>query len=95
MTLQGERLRAVAGCLEAHTTEVDPREQPGEPVSDVVLVGVVDRHGARMFELTTPRAFAGNKGRFYRNDCLWDLLGEARIPPLRPPMSADPTPTGR
>lgn len=76
--LRGEDLERAVACLE-RTTEVsfDSEQSAEEPLQAIILLQVVDRNGDRMFELLTGSVFKGNKGKYYRNDCILPLVRQA------------------
>jgi hypothetical protein len=74
-TLEGDRLKEAVACLEGQTTEIAPEAQNQESVlQEILLMGVKDKFGDRMFELTTTENFSGNKGKFYKNACIYRLV---------------------
>ena len=72
-TLEGERLANAERCLYP-TTEIPASEAKAELIQEVILVQVKDRLGDRMFEFYTDENFSGNKGKHYRNNCLYRIL---------------------
>lgn len=76
--LEGEMLERAAGCL-GRTTEVafDPATSPEEPLQAIYLLQIVDRYGDRMFEMLTSSTFKGNKGKYYRNDCILKVIRDS------------------
>src|SRR5688572_26096257 len=72
-TLTGEKLERAAECL--YTTEEIPAAQAKpEFLQEVILVQVKDRLGDRMFEFYTDENFKGDKGKIYRNNCLFRII---------------------
>lgn len=74
VAIDGDKLKDATACLEGSTVEISPEEQSQEVLQEILLMGVKDRLGDRMFELTTNSNFSGNKGKFYRNDCIYRIL---------------------
>lgn len=74
--LEGEHLARAVQCLD-RTTEVSfDEESTEEPLQAIYLLQVVDRNGDRMFELLTDTTFKGNKGKYYRNNCILPIVRE-------------------
>jgi hypothetical protein len=74
VVLEGDRLKEAAACLESQTVEIDPEAQSQDVLQEILLMGVKDRLGDRMFELTTGQNFSGNKGKFYQNACIYRTI---------------------
>jgi hypothetical protein len=74
VVVDGAKLKDAATCLETQTVEIAPEEQSQDVLQEILLMGVKDRLGDRMFELTTTHNFSGNKGKFYRNECIYRIL---------------------
>ena len=72
--LRGEKLDRAMQCLYS-TQEIEQGEANAELLqSDIVVLQVVDRIGDRMFELYTTENFKGNKGKYYRNRCIYGII---------------------
>jgi hypothetical protein len=71
--LQGERLERAKSCLYS-TVEIPKNAAKPEVIQEVILVQVKDRLGDRMFELYTDENFTGNKGKYYRNGCMYRII---------------------
>jgi len=71
--LEGEKLEHAIGCL-YETVEIGPKDAKQELIQEVILVQVKDRLGDRMFEFITDENFTGNKGKHYRNGCLYRVI---------------------
>jgi hypothetical protein len=72
-TLTGDKLEQSKSCL-YQTEEIDREESKSELLQEIVLIEVKDRYGDRMFEFYTDENLKGNKGKYYRNKCMWRLL---------------------
>jgi hypothetical protein len=72
-TLAGDKLEKAKNCL-YDTTEISREESKTELLQEIVLIEVKDRLGDRMFEFYTDENFKGNKGKYYRNRCMYRLL---------------------
>ena len=73
--LQGRDLDTIVGCL-YQTEPVAQPEDLDDLLGSIVIVEVQDRVGDRMFELYSAQYMKGNKGKYYRNTCLYPLLQE-------------------
>jgi hypothetical protein len=71
--LVGERLENARNCLYT-TEEIENSEAKQELLQEILLVQVKDRYGDRMFEFYTDENFKGNKGKYYRNRCLYKII---------------------
>lgn len=71
--LEGEKLDRAKRCLYT-TAEIQKGEAKPEVIQEVLLVEVKDRLGDRMFELYTDENFTGNKGKYYRNNCMYRII---------------------
>lgn len=66
--------RKLVECLYG-TREVNPANAEDEILlQDVYLVEIKDKAGIRSFELYTANHLKGNKGKYYRNGCLYPLI---------------------
>jgi hypothetical protein len=74
IVLKDDRLKEAVECLEGKTTEIKPEAQSQDVLQEILLMGVKDKGGDRVFELTTSTNFSGNKGKFYSNDCIYRSL---------------------
>lgn len=74
VVLEGDRLTEARTCLETQTMEISPDAQSQEVLQEILLMGVKDKLGDRMFELTTTTNFSGNKGKFYQNPCIYRII---------------------
>lgn len=72
--LEGDQLAEAVWCLEGGTVEVSPEELSSDVLQEILMVGVKDRNGDRMFELTSTQNFSGNKGKLYRNECIYRIV---------------------
>ncbi len=72
--LSGDKLLEATSCL-YKTVEVQVEQSESEDLLQaMILLQVKDRHGDRMFEIFTDSNFKGNKGKYYRNDCILDIV---------------------
>ena len=74
-TFTDRELNAVADCLYT-TKQVDEEPQVTDLLPTTYLVEVHDLNGVRSFELYTARNLKGNKGKYFINGCLYDLIQE-------------------
>lgn len=76
-TLEAAQLESATACL--NSTEEITREQTKQELltREVILVQVKDRLGDRVFELTTDENMQ-NKGKFYRNKCIYHTIKEMK-----------------
>ncbi|NCG17615.1 MAG: hypothetical protein GWP91_01185 [Rhodobacterales bacterium] len=73
-TLQQTGLREAVDCLYA-TTDVDASASASRQLLDVTyLIQVEDNYGDRNFELYTDRHMKGNKGHYYENFCIFEII---------------------
>jgi hypothetical protein len=64
----------VTNCLNT-TVSASATDAPEEELlGSIFILEVKDRLGDRMFELYSARHMKGNKGKYYRNDCIYELL---------------------
>lgn len=68
-------IRKVANCL-YQSVEVSSGDAAENLLPEVYLVDVTDNAGTRTFELYTRENLKGNKGKYYRNRCLYGLIQE-------------------
>ncbi|MEN0066639.1 MAG: hypothetical protein AAGA48_31185 [Myxococcota bacterium] len=71
--LRGEQFERAIQCLYS-TQQVTEKETKDELLQAIVVLQVVDRIGDRMFELYTTENFKGNKGKYYRNSCIYSII---------------------
>lgn len=72
--LDATHMRRALDCLYT-TVEVGSNDADGTMLlQDVYLLEVQDAAGIRSFELYTARHLKGNKGKYYRNGCLYDII---------------------
>lgn len=72
--LDATHMRRAIDCLYA-TQEVRADASDGTMLlQDVYLLEIQDAAGIRSFELYTARHLKGNKGKYYANNCLYDLI---------------------
>lgn len=71
--LTGERLEQARQCLDT-TEEIPNSESKEDLLQEILLVQVKDRYGDRMFEFYTDENFKGNKGKYYRNRCMYKII---------------------
>jgi hypothetical protein len=72
-TLTPEMRTQAASCL-ASTEEITQDQSKTELLQEILLIQVKDRFGDRMFEFTTDENMKGNKGKYYRNRCIYRLI---------------------
>ena len=71
--IEGERLERAKTCLYT-TQEIEKSQAKPELIQEVILIEVKDRLGDRMFEYYTNENFSGNKGKNYRNSCMYRII---------------------
>jgi len=71
--LTGERLEKAKACL-YRTEEIQNSESKSELLQEILLIQVKDRYGDRVFEFYTDENFKGNKGKYYRNNCMYRII---------------------
>src|SRR5690606_21735674 len=72
--LDATHMRRAIDCLYS-TQEVNSSDADGTMLlQDVYLLEVQDAAGIRSFELYTSRHLKGNKGKYYRNSCVYDVI---------------------
>jgi hypothetical protein len=71
--LSGDTLARAARCL-ASTEEISQAQSNPELIEAVILLQVKDRFGDRMFEFYTTENFKGNKGKYYKNNCIYTVI---------------------
>ena len=71
--LAGDKLARAKRCLYG-TEEIDQVQSKQELLQAVILMQVKDRLGDRMFEFYTTENFKGNKGKYYRNNCIYGII---------------------
>lgn len=71
--LRGEKFDQAVQCL-YRTQEITAEDAKQELLQAIVVLQVVDRIGDRMFELYTTENFKGNKGKYYKNDCIYHVI---------------------
>jgi hypothetical protein len=71
--LTGEKLDKARKCL-MRTEEITQDEGSSELLQSIIMIQVKDRIGDRMFELYTNENFKGNKGKYYRNPCIYTII---------------------
>lgn len=72
--LSGKKLEAAARCLYSTTVTERTDESEEDLLGSIFILEVKDRLGDRMFELYATEYMKGNKGKFYRNDCIYEIL---------------------
>ncbi len=73
-------LDSVSKCL-YQTETIDASEAQQELLPTTYLVEVTDKGGMRSFELYTKTNLKGNKGQYYRNNCIHGLITAKRKSP--------------
>jgi hypothetical protein len=71
--LTGERLDRARHCLYA-TEEIKKEDSKKEPLQEILLLQVKDRFADRVFEFYTNENLKGNKGKYYRNRCMFGII---------------------
>jgi hypothetical protein len=71
--LTGEKLDRARGCL-YHTEEIKKEDSKKEPLQEILLLQVKDRYADRVFEFYTDENLKGNKGKYYRNRCVFGII---------------------
>lgn len=71
--LSGDRLEKARACL-YQTEEIQNSESKSDLLQEILLIQVKDRYGDRMFEFYTDENFKGNKGKYYRNKCMYKVI---------------------
>ncbi len=74
--VEGKKLTDAARCLYG-TENIDESEASDELLGSIYILEVKDQFGDRMFELFTNENLKGNKGRYYRNTCIYGILQES------------------
>jgi len=75
--VEGKKLVEAARCL--YTTEnIDQSQASDELLGSIYILEVKDQFGDRMFEMFTSENLKGNKGRYYRNTCIYGVLESSR-----------------
>jgi hypothetical protein len=67
-------LGKVNGCLQRSTKEITSDKASEDLLASTYLIEINDAHGARSFELYTPTNLKGNRGKYYENKCIFDLV---------------------
>ena len=73
--LEGAELDAVIDCLYT-TQEVPLPENLDDLLGSIVIIEVRDNMGDRMFELYSQKHLKGNKGKYYRSECLYPIISD-------------------
>ena len=71
-TFVGEDLNRLKNCL--YKSDVIPQDEGKQLLQSTYLIQVTDRNGERSFELYTESNMKGNKGKYYRNNCVYGLV---------------------
>lgn len=71
--LTGEKLERAKNCL-YDTEEIRAEATKAEPLQEILLLQVKDRHADRVFEFVTDENLKGNKGKYYRNRCVFGII---------------------
>lgn len=71
--LDGKRLKQAVACL-YNTQNIQEGEASEDLLGSIYILEVRDDFGDRMFELFTNENLKGNKGRYYRNTCIYGVL---------------------
>lgn len=71
--LEGSQLEDARACLQ-ETVEISFDVVKKEVIQDILMIQIKDRLGDRMFEFFTDENFKGNKGKYYRNRCLYRII---------------------
>jgi hypothetical protein len=71
--LTGDALDRAAKCM-YQTEEIGQAASNPDLLQAVILLQVEDRNGDRMFEFYTNENFKGNKGKYYRNNCIYGII---------------------
>lgn len=72
-SLELDKLERASQCLYS-TVEIDKSQAKKEVLQELLMVEVKDRLGDRMFEFYTDENFKGNRGKYYRNTCLYRII---------------------
>ena len=75
--LKGDRLERAKTCL-YNTVEIQKDQGKPELLQEILLIQVKDRYADRVFEFVTDENLKGNKGKFYRNTCLYRIIKNAK-----------------
>jgi len=67
-------LPKVTSCLYRGTTEIAAEKASEELLAVVFLIEINDKRGARSFELYTDKNLKGNRGKYYENKCIYELI---------------------
>ncbi|MBA2320906.1 MAG: hypothetical protein H0V89_07115 [Deltaproteobacteria bacterium] len=70
----GGDLSKVTSCLMRGTNEISAEKASEELLAVVYLVEINDKRGARAFELYTDKNLKGNRGKYYENKCIYELI---------------------
>ena len=71
--LAADKLNRAKRCL-SDTEEIAQGTEDRDLLQAVILMQVKDRVGDRMFEFYTTENFKGNKGKYYRNSCIYSII---------------------
>ncbi|MEZ4238316.1 MAG: hypothetical protein R3F59_19620 [Myxococcota bacterium] len=71
--LEGEKLERATRCL-YRTEEIRNEESKKDPLQEILLIQVKDRYADRVFEFYTDENMKGNKGKYYRNGCIFQII---------------------
>lgn len=80
VALSGDKLWEARLCL-YETTEVGQSQMKPEVLQEIILLQVKDRLGDRMFEFITDENLTGNKGKHYRNPCIFRVVKTKDVAP--------------
>jgi hypothetical protein len=71
--IEGKKLQEAIRCL-YNTENIEESQASDELLGSIYILEVKDQFGDRMFELYTNENLKGNKGRYYRNTCIYGVL---------------------
>lgn len=71
-TFEGEELNRLKNCL--YKSQEIAKDEGKQLLQSTYLIQVIDRNGERSFELYTESNMKGNKGKYYRNNCVYELV---------------------
>lgn len=69
---EGEELNRLTACL--YKSEEIPKDEGKQLLQSTYLIQVKDKNGERSFELYTESNMKGNKGKYYKNTCIYGLV---------------------
>jgi len=72
-SLEGRMFQQARACL-YRTEGIEASQASEQLLGSIYILEVKDKYGDRMFELYTDQNMKGNKGRYYRNNCIYPIL---------------------